>query len=74
MTFKGNKKALARALFLKSMPTRYRSMFREAYTKRSLESAVHCFCLSCINFQVEEIKKCTSLTCPLYEYRTIEDV
>ena len=33
------------------------------------ESAIHFYCLECVGFEPEEVKKCTAKKCHLYRFR-----
>ena len=50
-------------------PVKYRGTYKKAMTGKSLRAAVNAFCLECVFWQREEVKLCTSPTCPLYPYR-----
>ena len=55
---------------MKAMPKRYRSIYQRAFSgKASPREAIKAFCLECVGWQREEIKKCTCSACPLYAYR-----
>ena len=54
---------------LAQMPSAYRKTYRKAMTGKSLRAAVNAFCSECVCWQREEVKNCTSHTCPLYQYR-----
>ena len=51
------------------MPRSYRATYDKAVSGRSLRAAINSFCLECICWQIEEIRNCTDLACPLYAVR-----
>jgi len=57
------------AIRLKSIPARYRGIFKAAYTGRSLRNAVSAFCLDCIGLDPDEIRRCSAPGCPLWSVR-----
>ncbi len=44
-------------------------MYRAAWAGRSRSRAIRAFCLECMSWVSPEVRSCTSLACPLYEYR-----
>jgi len=59
---------------LKEIPTVYKSKYKKAMTGKSLRGAVDAFCLECVQWQREEVRLCSSPTCPLYLYRPFKMV
>ena len=51
------------------MPKVYRASYDRAVSGRSLRAAVNSFCIHCVMYQREEVRLCTSLSCPLWPYR-----
>ena len=51
------------------MPKVYRSSYDKAVSGKSLRAAVNSFCLECCMWEREEVRRCTSLACPLYAVR-----
>lgn len=51
------------------IPRSYRAIYDRAASGRSLRAAVNSFCLECCHFQIEEIRNCTDLGCPLFAVR-----
>ena len=51
------------------MPRSYRATYDKAVSGKSLRAAINSFCLECVCFQIEEIRNCTDLACPLYAMR-----
>lgn len=47
----------------------YRKVYTKAVSHKSRNAAVKAFCLECVGWEREEVKKCTDLACPLYGYR-----
>ena len=57
--------------YLKNLPfgERYAPRFKKAWSKKGRGPAMKMKCLDCMGLQFAEIKRCTVVTCPLYEYR-----
>ena len=51
------------------MPRSYRAYYDKAVSGKSLRASINSFCLECVCWQIEEIRKCTDLACPLYAVR-----
>lgn len=51
------------------MPRSYRATYDKAVKGKSLRAAINSFCLECVCWQIEEIRNCTDLACPLYAVR-----
>ncbi|AQT68781.1 hypothetical protein STSP2_01954 [Anaerohalosphaera lusitana] len=51
------------------MPRSYQAKYARAVSGKSLRAAVDSFCLECMMWQRNEVRKCTSLACPLWAYR-----
>lgn len=51
------------------MPRSYRACYDKAVSGKSLRAAINSFCLECVCWQIEEIRNCTDLACPLYAAR-----
>jgi hypothetical protein len=51
------------------MPRSYRACYDKAVSGKSLRAAINSFCLECVCWQIEEIRNCTDLVCPLYTVR-----
>ena len=51
------------------MPRSYRATYDKAIKGKSLRAAINAFCLECVCWQIEEIRNCTVLACPLYTVR-----
>lgn len=47
----------------------YKKQYIKAMTTNSLRAAVNSKCLDCCCWQSNEVKECTSVECPLYNYR-----
>lgn len=67
MMDKKRKKKIAE--HLKEMPPIYRATYKKAVAGKSLRAAVNSFCAECTMSQREEVRRCTSLACPLYAVR-----
>ena len=48
------------------------SSFEAAYAKKSRVAAVKAFCTECMGYTPSEVRGCTALACPLYEYRPFQ--
>ena len=55
---------------LSDIPTNYKNTYQKAMTGKSKSAAVKAFCLECMGWQREEVRKCNSIACPLYPYRS----
>ena len=53
-------------------PSRLKA-FKRAYARDSLRSAVNANCLYCCGLSYIEVKHCTSIGCPMWEYRPYQD-
>jgi len=51
------------------MPRSYRANYDRAVSGKSLRAAINSFCLECVCWQIEEIRNCTDLGCPLFTVR-----
>ena len=51
------------------MPRSYRACYDKAVSGKSLRAAINSFCLECVCWQIEEIRNCTDLGCPLFSLR-----
>ena len=51
------------------MPRSYRACYDKAVSGKSLRASINSFCLECVCWQIEEIRKCTDLACPLFAVR-----
>ena len=55
---------------LDAIPQKYRNIYIKAFSgKASPRQAIKAFCLECVYWQKEEIRKCTCPACPLYRLR-----
>lgn len=54
---------------LSQIPKIYRAIYKSAMKGTSRKSAIHSFCLQCTGYEKEEVRLCTDLSCPLYEFR-----
>ena len=52
-----------------SMPVGCRATYLKAMRGRSLAAAVKAFCLECVQWEREEVRRCTAPACPLFPYR-----
>ena len=51
------------------IPKVYRGNYDRAMTGKSRKAAMRAFCLECVQWHREQIRRCTSTHCPLYPYR-----
>lgn len=51
------------------IPDIYKAAYDKAMEGKSKTAAIKAFCLECICWQREGIRKCTATACPLYPYR-----
>ena len=58
---------------LRDIPKIYRRIYEQAVKGQSRKAAIHAFCLECTCWQKEEVRKCTSLECPLYVLRPYQE-
>jgi len=56
------------------IPKLYRATYDKAIGGKSLRAAINAFCLECVCWQIEEIRKCTDLACPLYAVRPYQRI
>ncbi len=55
---------------INDMPQVYRNTYKKAMTGKNRPAAVKAFCLECMGWEREEVRKCNSVACPLYPYRS----
>jgi hypothetical protein len=48
---------------------KFRKQWLKAINKSSMRAAVNAKCADCTNWQNVEIRECTVVTCPLWQYR-----
>ena len=53
------------------VPEKYRGLYEKAMSRKSFKAAIRCHCLMCCGWQINEVKRCSAPTCPLFYYRTI---
>jgi len=58
-----------RAQRLADVPPKYRDLYRKAYAGKSRKAAIRAHCLECVYWSADEVRRCTALACPLYEFR-----
>jgi len=54
---------------LDSAPKSARLMLQTTWAKKGRRPAIRSFCLECVGYVSSEVAQCTSVACPLYEYR-----
>ena len=55
--------------FVKSLDSKTRNVFVDAYQTKSLRKSVNAKCIDCCGFIKSEIALCEAYTCPLWEVR-----
>ena len=55
-----------------TVPLSMQRTFAEAFSGKSKANAIKAKCLSCSNFQRDEITQCGATTCPLYAVRPFQ--
>jgi hypothetical protein len=58
---------------LRNMPQSYRANYKKAVQGNSLRAAIKAFCQECVGWQIEGIRECTDLGCPLYAVRPYQN-
>ncbi|HUV84261.1 MAG TPA: hypothetical protein VMV86_01045 [Methanosarcinales archaeon] len=59
---------------IEQMPRRFmRATYKKALTGRSLRAAISSQCLECVGWQIDEVRKCTDLACPLFAVRPYKE-
>ena len=51
----------------------YRRTWDKAIAKKSMRAAIDAKCQDCMCWQQTEIKQCDIVTCPLWQYRPLQD-
>ena len=51
------------------MPRSYRATYDRAVKGKSLRAAINAQCLECVCWQIDEVRNCTDVACPLYAVR-----
>ena len=51
------------------MPRAYKATYDKAVKGKSLRAAINAQCLECVCWQIDEVRNCTDLGCPLYTVR-----
>lgn len=51
------------------MPKAYRGIYDKAMGGASKAAAIHAFCLECVGWDRNAVKRCMSTPCPLFPYR-----
>jgi len=59
---------------LSIIPQPYRKTYEKAVTGKSLSAAVKAQCLDCMRWKKLEVRKCTSLACPLWTHRPYQEI
>jgi hypothetical protein len=56
------------------IPSKYRKIYNRAVKGGSSRAAITAFCLTCVNWKKSEVKNCTSLACPLWAFRSYQEI
>ena len=51
------------------VPDKYRARLKRVLQGHNRPDAVRLHCIMCMGWEVAEVKRCTSTTCPLYAFR-----
>ena len=51
------------------VPSQHRNVYDRAMRGKSRKAAVRCYCLMCVGWSWDEVRKCSAPACPLYLYR-----
>ena len=51
------------------MPRSCRATYDKAVRGKGLRAAINAFCMECVCWQIDEVRNCTDLACPLYAVR-----
>jgi hypothetical protein len=54
---------------IRDIPKKYRTLYNKAVSGRNQAAAIKFFCLECVGYDSEEVKKCTDFGCSLYPLR-----
>ena len=52
---------------------KFRKEWDKAVSKKSMRAALNAKCADCMCWQNTEIKRCDIITCPLWQYRPLQD-
>lgn len=55
------------------IPDIHKANYDKALRGRSMKAGVKAFCLECVCWQKEEVRKCNDLACPLSPYRPYKE-
>jgi hypothetical protein len=56
------------------IPKAYRKTYDKAVKGKSLRAAVNAQCQECVFYQIDEIRNCSDLACPLYAVRPYQGI
>ncbi len=51
------------------MPISFKATYKRATEGKSLRACINAQCQECCYYQIQEVRNCTSFTCPLYAVR-----
>lgn len=58
---------------IEDIPKRYRDLYEQAASGRSRKAAIRAYCLMCVDWNAEEVRRCSMSECPLYPHRLSKD-
>ncbi len=58
---------------LADIPKIYRRIYEQAVKGKSRKAAIHAFCLECVCWQKEEVRRCSDFGCALYALRPYQE-
>ena len=64
-----NERVRERLAKIRRHSPRLAKSFQLAYEGRSRPAAIKAKCLDCCGYQPAEVKRCTTVTCPLHKFR-----
>jgi hypothetical protein len=72
MTITLDDQSTAREHAIKQAPPSARNVMKRAYSGASRTAGVKAMCLMCVGYVRADVRNCSSLACPLYEYRPFQ--
>lgn len=53
------------------IPKKCKGLYDRSLKRGNLRAAVNAFCLECVGWVSDEVRRCTDLACPLYAHRKL---
>jgi hypothetical protein len=72
MTITLDDQSTAREHAIKHAPPSARNVMKRAYSGTSRTAGVKAYCLHCVGYVRADVRNCSSLACPLWEYRPFQ--